>query len=92
MPLFVLTYDVRATNHDYKRLYEQLNSWRAAHLQDSVWLADLNGTAVAIRDIMIGHMHSNDTACVIQLPNSGAEWATKNSRPEGMAWLKAHYP
>ena len=31
MTLYVLTYDVRATNHDYTRLYALLNSWKAAH-------------------------------------------------------------
>jgi hypothetical protein len=91
--LFVLTYDVRATHHDYSSLYALLNSWRAAHLQDSVWLADLNGGAEAIRDAMIAHMHTDDTACVIQLPPTQApQWAVRNCRPEGLTWLKTRYP
>jgi hypothetical protein len=93
MTLFVLTYDVRATNHDYTNLYSLLNSWRAAHLQNSVWLADMNGTAEAIRDAMRTHMHRDDTIGVIQLPASGtANWAAINCRPEGATWLKTHYP
>jgi CRISPR/Cas system-associated endoribonuclease Cas2 len=44
MTLCVITYDVRAKNHEYESLYEQLNEWGAAHLQNSVWLADMNGT------------------------------------------------
>jgi CRISPR/Cas system-associated endoribonuclease Cas2 len=90
MSLYVLTYDVRAKNHDYTRLYDLLKSWDAAHLQDSVWLADLTGTPVAIRDAMMAHMHSDDTACVVQLPTA-AGWATKHARPEGTQWLRNHY-
>lgn len=92
MSRFVLTYDVRATHHDYSRLYDQLNAWGAAHLQNSVWLADINGGASAIRDTMIGHMHRDDTVSVIQLPDTGANWAAINCRPEGVAWLKQRYP
>ena len=86
MTYFVLTYDQRATHHDYTRLYALLNSWRAGHLQNSVWLADLSGNAAAIRDTMKGHMHPDDTVSVIQLPTTGADWATIHCRLEGTAW------
>lgn len=92
MTLYVLTYDVRATNHDYTRLYALLNSWKAAHLQDSVWLADMTGAAAAVRNAMRTHMHPDDTVCIIQLPAAGANWATIHARPEGTAWLKARFP
>jgi CRISPR/Cas system-associated endoribonuclease Cas2 len=89
MALYILAYDVRAKNHDYKMLYVQLNAWRAAHLQDSVWLASVDGTALAVRDAMMAHMHKDDTACVIQLEPK-LFWATQNAQPEGIAWLKAN--
>jgi CRISPR/Cas system-associated endoribonuclease Cas2 len=92
MSLFILTYDVRSRNHDYARLYEQLGKWRTAHLQNSVWLAELVQSAALIRDTMMSHMHKDDTACVVQLPTSAASWATQNARPEGVQWLKAHFP
>ena len=89
MAYFVLTYDVRAKNHDYKPLYDLMNTWRAAHLQDSIWLAELNGTAKSIRETMRAHMHSDDTVCVIQVfHNSG--WATWNARKTGVDWLSSH--
>jgi hypothetical protein len=73
--------------------YELLNSWRAAHLQNSVWLADMaSGTAQTMLTAMREHMHSDDTVCVIQLPDSGANWQSIHCRPEGVNWLKAHYP
>jgi CRISPR/Cas system-associated endoribonuclease Cas2 len=92
MTLFVLTYDVRATHHDYTNLYNLLASWRAAHLQNSVWLADMNGNAAAVRDAMKAHMHLDDTVAVIQMPSTGTDWATIHTRPEGTAWLKARFP
>jgi CRISPR/Cas system-associated endoribonuclease Cas2 len=93
MALFVLTYDVRATHHDYTNLYALLNSWRAAHLQNSVWLADMaTGTAEAVREAMRAHMHTDDTVSVIQLAATGTSWAAINVRAEGMNWLKARFP
>ena len=89
MALYVLTYDVRMKNHDYTRLYEVLRSWGAAHQQDSVWLADLNGSAATIRDTMKSHMHPDDTACAIQV-SSIPDWATSYARQEGTDWLKSH--
>jgi CRISPR/Cas system-associated endoribonuclease Cas2 len=92
MTLFVLAYDVRATNHQYQPLYDQLNAWSAAHLQDSVWLADLNRTAADVRNAMMAHMHTNDTVCVIQLPTAPFDWATSYARQTGMDWLEARCP
>lgn len=89
MSLYVITYDVRAKNHDYASLYKTLNGWKAAHLQDSVWLAELQGPTSAIRDFLKAHMHTDDTICVIQIfPNS--DWATQHARPTGNNWMKAH--
>lgn len=89
MSLFVISYDVRTTNHQYQPLYDQLNAWKAAHLQNSVWLADLNGTAAAVRDTLKKHMHPDDTLCVLQI-FANSEWATQNAKKEGVDWLKAH--
>jgi hypothetical protein len=92
MALWVLTYDQRATHHDYSNLYGLLNSWSAAHLQNSVWLADLSAKSADIRAAMLAHMHRDDTVAVIQIPSSGTDWATQNCRPEGVTWLKARFP
>lgn len=89
MSYYIITYDQRIAHRDYTPLYNQLNAWRAAHLQDSVWLADLSGGAAAIRDTLLGHMHKDDTVCVIQLAAPLAEWAVINARPTGLDWLKA---
>lgn len=91
MPLYVITYDERVATHNYQPLYNQLNEWKAAHLQNSVWLAELKGPAPAIRDILRYHAHPNDTICVIEIfSNSG--WATVHAKPAGAPWLHAHCP
>lgn len=91
MTAFILTYDVRSSHHDYTRLYSLLNEWKAAHLQDSVWLADLIGTAPAILDTMRAHMHPSDTLAVIELA-AVPEWAVVDVRPTGLQWLRARQP
>lgn len=89
MALYVISYDVRSKNHDYQSLYDQLNAWHAGHLQNSVWLADLNGNAAAVRDTLRRHLHPDDTVCVIQMfPNS--DWATWAARKTGTDWLQSH--
>ena len=88
--LCILTYDQRVTHHDYQPLYDLLNEWGAQHLQNSVWLADLNASnAAVVRDAMKATMHSDDTACVIEL-KSGSDWATSHARKGAAEWLRQH--
>jgi CRISPR/Cas system-associated endoribonuclease Cas2 len=89
MSLYVITYDVRVKNHDYQSLYEQLKEWNAAHLQNSAWLADVNGKAAAVREALQRHMHPDDTVCVIQI-FANSDWATRHARKTGTDWLKSH--
>jgi len=90
MSLYVITYDVRAKNpQDYPSLYDQLNEWGAKHLQNSVWLASLNGTAAEVRDALRRHLHPDDTVCVIQI-FSNSDWAMWNARKTGTGWLRSH--
>jgi CRISPR/Cas system-associated endoribonuclease Cas2 len=89
MTLYVISYDVRSTNHEYQPLYDQLNSWGAAHLQNSVWLADLTDTAGSVREILKAHMHKDDTVCVIQI-FTNSKWSTWNARTTGTDWLYSH--
>jgi CRISPR/Cas system-associated endoribonuclease Cas2 len=93
MPNYLICYDVRSKNHDYKALYACLAQWNAAHLQNSVWLAELKGPCTVVRDILRGHMHADDTVAVVQLPSNGApsDWATKHDRVTGVNWLRSHY-
>jgi hypothetical protein len=90
MTQFVLTYDQRATHHDYSKLYQLLKSWNASPLLNSIWLVEINGEASAVRDRVRADMHMGDAVAVIQL-SVGANWATILCRPEGTNWLKTHF-
>ena len=89
MPLFAITFDERKRTHNYKPLYDQLNTWGAAHLQNSVWLVNLNARAGQVRDALFSHMHSDDTVCVIEL-EQGSSWSAQNVRQTGSDWLTAY--
>lgn len=89
MALYVITYDVRAKNReDYQPLYDQLNGWEAAHLQDFVWLANLNELAKDVRDALKIHMRPDDTVCVIEIFKK-SDWSTSHARKTGKNWLKS---
>jgi hypothetical protein len=90
MALYIITYDIRTRpGHDYQPLYDLLTAWRAAHLQNSVWLVESNNRASVVRDSLLRHMHRDDTFCVNQI-FSNSDWATWNARREGVDWLKPH--
>lgn len=90
MAYYVITYDLRKKpGHDYQPLYDQLKSWGAKHLQDSVWLASLNGNAEVVRNSLTRHAHSDDTFCVIQV-FANSDWATIGARADGCGWLKEY--
>jgi CRISPR/Cas system-associated endoribonuclease Cas2 len=89
MALFLISYDVRLKNHDYKSLYDHLNGWKAAHLQNSIWLAELNASAETVLNSIRQHVHADDTVCVIEL-KSGVGWSTIHARASGNSWLSAH--
>lgn len=91
MPKYIITYDERTRTHDYKPLYKQLNDWQAAHLQNSVWLANLKGDAAEIRKLLLSHMHKDDTLAVLRLPDNDWEWATHNVRETGRIWLVTNF-
>lgn len=87
MAFYIITYELKAADHDHTKLYEQLFSWRANHLQNSVWLATLDLSASDIRNALIDRMHPEDTVCVVEI-KSGSAWATRNARPDGASFLK----
>jgi CRISPR/Cas system-associated endoribonuclease Cas2 len=89
MALYLISYDVRLKNHDYQSLYDTLNHWKAAHLQNSVWLVESSAAAQVVLQSLQQHVHSDDTICVIEL-KAGVGWETVHARPTGNAWLSSH--
>ncbi|MBO9710553.1 MAG: hypothetical protein J7521_20320 [Caulobacter sp.] len=88
MSHFMMTYDLRAPGRNYDDLYKLLReNWKAKKVAESVWLAEINGTAGAIRDSMRSVVDSNDRIVVIELKSPG-QWGTLHGIPEGVDWLK----
>lgn len=87
MTAYLITYD----NHnprDYQPLYDLLATWKAVDLAESVWLADLTGDAVSVRNAILSVMQPDDTVAVLQLM-PGADWAVQAKR-YAINWLQSH--
>lgn len=85
MAQYLITYDNKPPRN-YAALYQLMASWGAVRLADSVWLANLQGPAPVIRDIVMGKLQFNDLVAVVELKH-GADWATVNTSPAATAWL-----
>ena len=89
MGLYVIGYDYHK-ERDYRRLYEILAQWKAVPLLESLWLANLNGSAPAVRNALQKVGDSDDTFAVIEL-KAGSDWAATKGTKKGCAeWLRAH--
>jgi hypothetical protein len=82
---FFITYDLH-NRRNYESLYQLLASWKAVRLTQSDWLVTLNGTAQVVRDVVLGHLDSDDTVAVVEI-TKGANWATVRVSPAANAFL-----
>jgi hypothetical protein len=90
LPRFIIGYDLR-NQRNYQPLYNRLTKWNAARLLDSLWLAELAGSAEAVRDILRNVADADDGVVVIELVGA-FDWATFKAQLTGVAWLKAKSP
>ena len=58
MAVFIISYDLRKPDFDYKPLYAALNEIDAKHIQDSVWGIRTTSTAEVVFDYLWQHMHN----------------------------------
>jgi hypothetical protein len=57
MPAFIVSYDLRKTNHNYDSLYEALFVIDATRIQDSVWGVRTASNAIQVFNFLWRHMH-----------------------------------
>ena len=57
MAVFIISYDLRKPDFDYKRLYDALAELGAEHVQDSVWGLNTEWSAREVFDYLWQHMH-----------------------------------
>jgi hypothetical protein len=58
MAVFIVSYDLRKPDFDYKPLYAALDKIGAKHVQDSVWGVNSTSTAEVVFDYLWQHMHN----------------------------------
>jgi hypothetical protein len=88
MASFLITYDLH-NRRNYAELYRLLASWGAVKLTESNWLANLNGTASQVRDVVAATLDSDDTIAVLELKQASG-WATLRVPPAANTWLSAN--
>lgn len=89
MALFAISYDYH-NQRNYEPLYNLFEAWGAERLLESLWLANLNGDAVAVRSALMSVGDHDDSFAVIEL-DPAADWATTPGvYSAGVNWLKLH--
>lgn len=86
MALYLINYDLRAPE-DYAPLYAQLDHWRAKRLLSTVWVAELRGPALVVRDILSALIGSSDRLVVLEL-KYGSDWSGMRAEESGIQWLR----
>lgn len=76
MALYLLSYDLRKEGRDYQKLYDELKSFNAVRILESVWCFKRNYTScVALRNHFKRFIDSNDGIIVTEVH----DWATYNT-------------
>ncbi len=87
MAAFEISYDLVQPGRDYTRLFQAIKAYpNWAHVLESVWIVQSNGSASAIRDDLKGHIDSNDKLLVTRLQG---DWASWNLGKERNDWLQS---
>ena len=86
MALFMISYD-QHRDKDYTPVWTQLRHWGAKRILESVWFANLNGTAISVRDALQRASRNEDSLVVVEI-KAGSLWAAKGAQSEGVEWLK----
>ena len=79
MAAYLISYDLRKPEFDYKPLYIALYAIEAKHIQDSVWGVNTRSSAKVVFDYLWRHMHNEkDRLFVVPFDTAKADEA-KNS-------------
>lgn len=85
MAYFVISYDLHKVKH-YQPVWDKLEEWDATRALESLWLANVDGTAKQVRDVLKSLVDEDDSIVVIEL-KKGSDWAVKKA-PQAGPWLK----
>ncbi len=79
MAVFLISYDLRKPDFDYQPLYDLLNSWKAKHVQDSVWGLNTQWSAEKVFDALWAHMHNDKDRLFVVTFDKTEDYKAKNS-------------
>lgn len=88
MPLYMISYDEKSA-YDYTECYKLMRKWRAKRLLQSLWFANLNGTADDVLKAVNSALGNNAGVAVVQVFQNG-DWSTIRAQKEGVQWLEEH--
>jgi len=77
MARYVISYDLRKPDHDYRPLYDELDELGATHIQDSVWAVRTELTAKQVFDALWEHLHSGKDRLLV-VETSKSNWTNRN--------------
>jgi CRISPR/Cas system-associated endoribonuclease Cas2 len=79
MAVFLISYDLRKPDFDYKPLYAALDKVKAKHIQDSVWGIDTTSSAEVVYKYLSQHMHSDRDRLFVIPFNKAQDYKAVNS-------------
>lgn len=90
MAWYVISYDLKNTR-DYETLWARLEQWGGEKVLQSVWIANIAGTASEIIDVLQTVVDGDDALAVIEITGA-ADWSTLRAMTAGAAKLKLASP
>jgi len=88
MALYVISYDLHKVRV-YTPLVTALKAAGAVEALESFWLANLNQTAIQVRDAVTSYIDGDDSVLVLEVM-PGSWWAGFNLQATTLGWLRGH--
>jgi hypothetical protein len=79
MAVFIISYDLRKPDFDYKPLYAALDKIKAKHIQDSVWGLNTTSDAEVVFKYLWQHMHNEKDRLFVITFNKEENYQAQNS-------------
>ena len=79
MAVFLISYDLRKPDFDYQALYNELDSLKAKHVQDSVWGIRTDLSAQKVFDALWQHMNNEQDRLLVITFDSTQNYQSKNA-------------
>lgn len=90
MPVYLVSYDLRAPGRNYTPLYSQLKRLGLRALE-SVWLVQAEQTAPQLHDALHTYLDRNDGLLVAEI-DIDADWKVSGLQTGAANWLKLRRP